>query len=135
MACARASSTIARNAIETSPRCSTAPPSRAKVSQGVLDQFLVWSMQCGSRTRTKVQGLLRDRFHRDLKKFDVRHWCFTARTTRSFRSGTRDEVGAAHQGAKDVYYPGAPHGITATHQDQSTPSCSRSFRARRHSSS
>jgi len=21
-------------------------------------------------------------------------------------------------GAKDVYYPGAPHGITATHQDQ-----------------
>jgi non-heme chloroperoxidase len=22
------------------------------------------------------------------------------------------------KGAKDVYYPGAPHGITATHQDQ-----------------
>ena len=22
------------------------------------------------------------------------------------------------EGAKDVYYPGAPHGITATHQDQ-----------------
>ena len=21
-------------------------------------------------------------------------------------------------GVKDVYYPGAPHGITATHQDQ-----------------
>jgi hypothetical protein len=21
-------------------------------------------------------------------------------------------------GAKDIYYPGAPHGITATHQDQ-----------------
>ena len=22
------------------------------------------------------------------------------------------------KGAKDVYYPGAPHGITATHQNQ-----------------
>jgi non-heme chloroperoxidase len=22
------------------------------------------------------------------------------------------------EGAKDVYFPGAPHGITATHQDQ-----------------
>ena len=22
------------------------------------------------------------------------------------------------KGAKDIYYPGAPHGITATHQDQ-----------------
>jgi non-heme chloroperoxidase len=22
------------------------------------------------------------------------------------------------KGAKDIYYPGAPHGLTATHQDQ-----------------
>jgi non-heme chloroperoxidase len=22
------------------------------------------------------------------------------------------------RGAKDIYYPGAPHGLTATHQDQ-----------------
>jgi non-heme chloroperoxidase len=22
------------------------------------------------------------------------------------------------KGAKDIYFPGAPHGITATHQDQ-----------------
>ena len=22
------------------------------------------------------------------------------------------------KGAKEIYYPGAPHGITATHQDQ-----------------
>jgi non-heme chloroperoxidase len=22
------------------------------------------------------------------------------------------------KGAKDIYYPGAPHGITATHQDE-----------------
>jgi len=31
-----------------------------------------------------------------------------------------DDDGGRHliKGAKDVYYPGAPHGLTATHQDQ-----------------
>ena len=48
-----------------------------------------------------------------------RPWCSTARTTRSFRSRTRRRKSARLiKGAKDIYYPGAPHGITATHQDQ-----------------
>ena len=48
-----------------------------------------------------------------------RRWSFTARTTRSFRC--RDSAMKSARlikGAKDIYYPGAPHGITATHQDQ-----------------
>jgi non-heme chloroperoxidase len=31
---------------------------------------------------------------------------------------TREQKAALIKGAKDIYYPGAPHGITATHQDQ-----------------
>ena len=36
----------------------------AKVSQGVLDQFWLWSMQVGLRNRYKVSKPFRDRFHR-----------------------------------------------------------------------
>jgi len=37
-----------------------------------------------------------------------------------FRSAQRCEHQAARliKGAQEIYYPGAPHGCTATHQDQ-----------------
>ena len=41
-----------------------------------------------------------------------------ARTTRSFPSGLGGENNQTLKGAKEIYYPGAPHGLTATLQDQ-----------------
>ena len=48
-----------------------------------------------------------------------RRWCCTARTTRSCRSTTRrGSRRGSSRARRTIYYPGAPHGITATHQDQ-----------------
>jgi len=41
-----------------------------------------------------------------------------ARTTRSFPSRTPRKSARLIKGAKEIYYPGAPHGLTATLQDQ-----------------
>jgi non-heme chloroperoxidase len=58
-------------------------------------------------------------FTEDLKKFDVPTLVLHGEDDQvvpvmnSARKSAR-----LIAGAKDVYYPGAPHGITATHQDQ-----------------
>ena len=65
------------------------------------------------------QGLLRDRFTEDLQKFDVPTLVL---------HGEDDQVVPVNDSARksarlvkdaqEIYYPGAPHGLTATHQDQ-----------------
>jgi non-heme chloroperoxidase len=92
----------------------------AKVSQGVLDQFWTWSMQSGLKNAYEsVKAFGETDFTEDLKKFDVPTLVL---------HGEDDQVvpvkSSAHKsaklikGAKEIYYPGAPHGITATHQDE-----------------
>ena len=92
----------------------------AKVSQGVLDQFWLWSMQCGLQNAYEsVKAFSETDFTEDLRKFDVPTLVL---------HGEDDQIVPVHDsarksarlinGARDVYYPGAPHGITATHQDQ-----------------
>jgi non-heme chloroperoxidase len=92
----------------------------AKVSQGVLDQFWLWSMQCGLKNAYEsIKAFSETDFTEDLKKFDVPTLVL---------HGEDDQIVPVKdsavkstrliKGAKEVYYPGAPHGITATHQDQ-----------------
>ncbi|HSE18118.1 MAG TPA: alpha/beta hydrolase [Pyrinomonadaceae bacterium] len=92
----------------------------AKVSQGTLDQFWLWSMQCGLKNAyASIKAFSETDFTEDLKKFDVPTLVL---------HGEDDQIVPVHdsarksarliKGAKDIYYPGAPHGITATHQDQ-----------------
>ena len=65
-------------------------PSRAQVSQGILDQFWLWSMQAGSRGLTKAsRPSRRPTSPRTSRSSTSRRWCSTARTTRSYRSRTR----------------------------------------------
>jgi non-heme chloroperoxidase len=76
--------------------------SGTKVSQGILDQFWLWSMQA-----------------EDLKKIDIPTLVL---------HGDDDQIVPVKdssmksarliRGAKEIYYPGAPHGLTATHQDR-----------------
>jgi len=91
-----------------------------KVSQGTLDQFWLWSMQAGAKNAYEsVKAFSETDFTEDLKKFDVPTLVL---------HGEDDQIVPVHdsarksaqliKGAKDIYYPGAPHGITATHQDQ-----------------
>jgi non-heme chloroperoxidase len=92
----------------------------AKVSQGVLDQFWLWSMQAGLKNAYEsIKAFSETDFTEDLKKIDVPALVL---------HGEDDQIVPVHdsarksarliKGAKAIYYPGAPHGLTATHQDR-----------------
>jgi pimeloyl-ACP methyl ester carboxylesterase len=60
-----------------------------------------------------------DRLHRDLKKFDVPTLVLHGEDDQLVPvKDSAVKSARLIKGAKDIYYPGAPHGITATHQDQ-----------------
>jgi non-heme chloroperoxidase len=92
----------------------------AKVSQGVLDQFWLWSMQCGLKNAYEsIKAFSETDFTEDLKKFDVPTLVLHGEDDQIVPV-RNSAVKSARliKGAKEIYYPGAPHGITATHQDQ-----------------
>jgi non-heme chloroperoxidase len=92
----------------------------AKVSQGVLDQFWLWSMQCGLKNAYEsIKAFSETDFTEDLKKFDVPTLVLHGEDDQIVPVRNSAEKSAQLiKGAKEIYYPGAPHGITATHQDQ-----------------
>jgi non-heme chloroperoxidase len=92
----------------------------AKVSQGILDQFWLWSMQSGLKNAYEsIKAFSETDFTKDLMEIDVPTLVL---------HGEDDQIVPVHdsarksarliKGAKEIYYPGAPHGLTATHQDQ-----------------
>jgi non-heme chloroperoxidase len=92
----------------------------AQVSQGVLDQFWLWSMQSGLKNAYDcVKAFSETDFTEDLKNIDVPTLILHGEDDQivpvddSARKSQR-----LIEGAKAIYYPGAPHGLTATHQDQ-----------------
>ena len=92
----------------------------AQVSQGLLDQFWLWSMQAGLKNAYEsIKAFSETDFTDDLKKFDVPTLVLHGEDDQIVP--VRDSAMKSARlikGAKDVYYPGAPHGITATHQDE-----------------
>jgi non-heme chloroperoxidase len=92
----------------------------ATVSQGLLDQFWTWSMQAGLKNAYQsIKAFSETDFTEDLKKFDVPTLVLHGEDDQIVP--VRDSAVKSARlipGAKDIYYPGAPHGITATHQDQ-----------------
>jgi non-heme chloroperoxidase len=92
----------------------------ADVSQGVLDQFWLWSMQSGlMNAYESIKAFSETDFTEDLKKIDVPTLVL---------HGEDDQIvpvkDSAHKSARlianatEIYYPGAPHGLTDTHADQ-----------------
>jgi non-heme chloroperoxidase len=92
----------------------------SNVSQGALDQFWTWSMQAGTKNAYEcVKAFSETDFTDDLKKMNVPTLVL---------HGEDDQIVPVHdsakksakiiKGAKEVYYPGAPHGLTATHEDK-----------------
>jgi len=92
----------------------------AKVSQGVLDQFWSWSMQAGLKNSYEsIKAFSETDFTEDLKKFDVPTLVLHGEDDQIVPvKDSAQKSARLIKGAKDVYFPGAPHGITATHQDQ-----------------
>jgi len=92
----------------------------AKVSQGTLDQFWLWSMQAGLKNAyDSIKAFSETDFTEDLKKFDVPTLVLHGEDDQIVPvKNSAVKSARMIKGAKDVYYPGAPHGITATHSDQ-----------------
>ena len=92
----------------------------AKVSQGTLDQFWLWSMQSGLKNAYEsIKAFSETDFTEDLKKFDVPTLILHGEDDQIVPvKDSAPKSARLIKGAKDVYYPGAPHGITSTHQDQ-----------------
>ncbi|HSE30030.1 MAG TPA: alpha/beta hydrolase [Pyrinomonadaceae bacterium] len=92
----------------------------ANVSQGVLDQFWSWSMQSGLKNAYEsIKAFSETDFTEDLKKFDVPTLVLHGEDDQIVPvKNSAVKSAQLIKGAKEIYYPGAPHGITATHQDQ-----------------
>jgi non-heme chloroperoxidase len=92
----------------------------ATISQAVLDEFWLWSMQSGLKNSYEsIKAFSETDFAEDLGKFDVPTLVLHGEDDQIVP--VRDSAMKSARlikGAKDIYYPGAPHGITATHQDQ-----------------
>jgi non-heme chloroperoxidase len=92
----------------------------AQVPQSLLDEFWLLSMQAGLKNAHDcIKAFSETDFTDDLKKFDV---------PTLIVHGEDDQIVPIHdsahkaakliQGAQTIYYPGLPHGLTATHADR-----------------
>src|SRR3954471_15000308 len=92
----------------------------AKVSQGVLDQFWAWSMQSGLKNAYEsIKAFSETDFTEDLKKFDVPTLVLHGEDDQIVPvKNSAMKSAQLINGAEEIYYPGAPHGLTATLQDQ-----------------
>jgi non-heme chloroperoxidase len=92
----------------------------AKVSQGVLDQFWLWSMQAGLKNAYEsIKAFSETDFTEDLKKIDVPTLVMHGEDDQIVPvKDSAVKTARLVKGAKEIYYPGAPHGLTATLQDQ-----------------
>jgi non-heme chloroperoxidase len=103
----------------------------SKVSQGVLEQFWLWSMQSGLKNAYEsIKAFSETDFTEDLKKFDVPTLVLHGEDDQIVPvKNSAVKSARLIKGAKEIYYPGAPHGITATHQDQVNAELLRFFRS------
>jgi len=92
----------------------------ANVSHGILDQFWLWSMQAGLKNAYEsIKAFSETDFTEDLKKIDVPALVLHGEDDQIVPvKDSAKKSAKLIKGAKEIYYPGAPHGITATHQDQ-----------------
>jgi non-heme chloroperoxidase len=92
----------------------------AKVSQGMLDQFWLWSMQAGLKNSyDSIKAFSETDFTEDLKKFDVPALVMHGEDDQVVPiKDSAKKSAKLIKGSKEIYYPGRPHGLTATHQDE-----------------
>jgi non-heme chloroperoxidase len=92
----------------------------AKVSQGILDQFWLWSMQSGLKNSYEsIKAFSETDFTEELQKIDVPTLVMHGEDDQIVPvKDSAKKSARLIKGAKEIYYPGAPHGLTATLQDQ-----------------
>jgi len=92
----------------------------AKVSQGTLDQFWLWSMQAGLKNAYEcIKAFSETDFTQDLEKIDVPTLVMHGEDDQIVPvKDSAKKSARLIKGAAEIYYPGYPHGLTATHADQ-----------------
>jgi len=92
----------------------------ANVSPGILEQFWLWSMQAGLKNAYEsIKAFSETDQTEDLKKFDVPTLVLHGEDDQIVPvKDSAKKSARLVKGAKEIYYPGAPHGLTATHQDR-----------------
>jgi non-heme chloroperoxidase len=91
----------------------------SNVSQGVLDEFWREAMQSGLKSSYEcVVSLGQTDFTHDLERFDVPTLLIHGDDDQVVPVNNTERSARIIPNSKDVYYPGAPHGLTTTHQDQ-----------------
>jgi non-heme chloroperoxidase len=91
----------------------------ASVSQGTLDQFWLWSMQAGLKNAyDSIKAFSETDFTEDLKKFDIPTLVMHGEDDQIVPiKDSAKKSAKLIKGAKEIYYPGLPHGLTATHAE------------------
>jgi non-heme chloroperoxidase len=89
------------------------------VSQGTLDQFWLWSMQAGLKNAyDSIKAFSETDFTEDLQKFDVPTLVMHGEDDQIVPvKDSAKKSAKLINGAVEIYYPGLPHGLTATHAD------------------
>jgi pimeloyl-ACP methyl ester carboxylesterase len=92
----------------------------AKVSQCILDEFWLWSMQGSVKSIYEcIKAFSETDFTEDLKKFDVPALVLHGDDDQVVPVMISSKKSAKMiRGAQEIYYPGAPHGVTATDPDR-----------------
>lgn len=92
----------------------------AAVPEGTLDQFWLWSMQCGQINAYEcIKAFSETDLTEDLKKFDIPALVMHGDDDQIVPVKNHAEKSAKLiKGAKVLVYPGAPHGMTSTHQER-----------------
>ena len=91
----------------------------AEVSQGILDQFWLWSMQAGSRGPTKASRPFETDFTEDLKKFNVPTLVLHGEDDQIVPvKDSGEEIGQAHQRRQGSLLSRRATRLDRTHQDQ-----------------
>ena len=105
---------------ELAPQFYGANRTGSTVSQGMLDQFWLWSMEAGLKNSYEsIKAFSETDFTEDLKKFDIPTLVMHGEDDQivPVKDSARKSARLI-AGAREIYYPGAPHGLTATHQDR-----------------
>ena len=92
----------------------------SKVSQGVKDGFWLWCMQVGLRASYEgIKAFSETDFTQDLKRFDVPTVIIHGEDDQNVPIATTARLSAKLiKNATLKVYPGAPHGLTVTHNDK-----------------
>ena len=92
----------------------------AKVSQGLRDSFWLQGMLAGYKAVVDcIKAFSETDFTEDLKKFDVPTLVMHGEDDQVVPvKDSAKKSARLIKGAQEIYYPGLPHGLTATHADR-----------------